>query len=426
MTDIVHIEDTLQIQEIVQQYFKIKGVEVLAAPTGREGLQLVLRSNPRLILLDHQLPDISGLEVSRWLRSNDITRQIPIIMLSVDDSVVVREEALQIGVNAFVPKPIDFALLDYEVEKLIGEFAKHPRPASPPDPIETPNIGQLYRQPPAVALPVLANTPREAWATVLEDTLVNGNPIERGLAVVALAAWQKEPDAPYNFLAGQRHFWHYVRHNLASIAAEDAGGLWGELAPVVRALIYPPDRIPEALALCMHSKRHEVRRWALRILLENQDSRVGELAVDALDDPKDGVRAMAALVLGHLQDSAYVPVLTRTLNDPSNGVREQAGAALASIGSEMAVMALGVVLLEGSSDAAEVAANALAQIGTDESAELLVEAAQERQESPVLRQLAHALGKLKHYPRCKILLLKLTRHEDESVRQTARSYTLLG
>jgi CheY-like chemotaxis protein len=422
MADIVHIEDTLQIQQIVQQYFQIQGIDVLAASTGREGLQLVLRVNPRLILLDQMLPDMSGLDVSRWLRDHEYTRDIPIIMLSVEDSVPVREEAFRIGVNAFVTKPIDFPLLDQEIKKLIGEMARRPLVAPP----ETLEIGQLFNRPPEVAVPALLGTPRHEWAQILENVLVLGRPPERGLAVVALAAWQKQPDAPFNFLAGQRYFWNHVRHNLASIAEADAGGQWSVLAPIARALIYDADRIPEALALCMKSKRQEVRRWALRILMENQDVSVVPLAAAALSDPKEDVRATAALVLGQLGDTSHVPVLTRTLNDPSNGVREQAGAALVAIGGDMAVIALAAALLEGNPEAAEVAANALAQIGTEDACAALVQAAGERREPSVLRQLAHALGKLKSQPKCKIALLKLTRHPDESVQRTAQSYLLLA
>lgn len=421
MVDIVHIEDTPDMQQIVRQYFHIQGVDVLTAPTGREGLQVVLQVNPRLILLDYMLPDMNGLDVLRWLRNNEYSRDIPIIMLSVEDSPAVREESFRIGASAFVTKPIDFPSLEYEIKRLIGELARRPPEATP----QVQDIGLLFNQPPEAALPALMNAPRAEWGAILENILVYGGQVDRGLAVVALAAWQKQPDAPYNFLAGQRHFWNYVRHNLASVAAGDAGGLWSELAPIARALIYDAERIPQALAVCMNSKRQEVRRWALRILMENQDSSVVPLAVTALSDPKDGVRATAALVLGQLGDTTHVPVLTRTLSDPSGGVREQAGAALVAIGSDMAVIALAAALLEGSSESAEVAANALAQIATDEACQALIQAAAERPEPPVLRQLAHALGKLKAHPKCKIALLKLTRHEDESVQRTAQSYVLL-
>lgn len=423
---IIHIEDSQEIRQIVQQYLEIQGIHVLSASFGYEGLQLIWSARPHLILLDQMLPDMSGLEIARRLRDHELTRYTPIIMLSVDDSTVVREEALHIGINAFIPKPIDFPLLEREITVLAGEFVRsEPGRAAPPPPPSHPDLGILFGRQPQEVFPLLAEIPRRKWAETLGNKLVEGDPTERGLAVIALAAWQKQPDAPFNSLKGQQHFWNYVRHQLASIRAAEAGESSNQLAPIARALIYPPDKIPGALERCMSSKRSEVRRWALRILMENDDPAVVPLAVDALRDPKDGVRAAAALVLAKSGDTTHVPVLTRLLNDESGGVREQAGAALVRIGGDMAVLALLAALSEGSAEAAEVAANALAQIASDEAVNALVQAAEERCEPAVLRQVAHALGKLKKNSRCRVALLKLTRHTDETIQRTAQSYILL-
>ena len=91
--------------------FKVKlaaaGYEPLLASDGTSGLRIAAAERPDLILLDLNLPDMSGIEVMERLRSDPVTRRIPVIMFSAGRDGDARIAALQAGADDFLTKPID-------------------------------------------------------------------------------------------------------------------------------------------------------------------------------------------------------------------------------------------------------------------------------------------------------------------------------
>jgi two-component system, OmpR family, alkaline phosphatase synthesis response regulator PhoP len=99
------IEDEPDIQEIVAYNLKREGFQVNSAFTGEDGLALIERKRPDLILLDLMLPGIDGLEVCRRLRARSETRDVPIIIVSAkgEESDVVL--GLGLGADDYISKP---------------------------------------------------------------------------------------------------------------------------------------------------------------------------------------------------------------------------------------------------------------------------------------------------------------------------------
>jgi len=91
--------------------FKVKltaaSYEPLLAADGASCLQIARDRQPDLILLDLDLPDMSGTEVLRRLRADPMTRRIPVVMFSAACDPVARMQALQAGADDFLTKPID-------------------------------------------------------------------------------------------------------------------------------------------------------------------------------------------------------------------------------------------------------------------------------------------------------------------------------
>jgi len=91
--------------------FKVKlaaaGYEPLLAADGAACLRIAAAERPDLILLDLMLPDMSGIEVLMRLRSDALTRRIPVIMFSAGTDKAARMAALQAGADDFLSKPID-------------------------------------------------------------------------------------------------------------------------------------------------------------------------------------------------------------------------------------------------------------------------------------------------------------------------------
>lgn len=77
----------------------------LQAGSGKEGLQLAIREQPDLILLDVNMPEMDGFEVCKRLREQPVTRNIPIIMLTTVTGVDSRVKGLEIGADDYIGKP---------------------------------------------------------------------------------------------------------------------------------------------------------------------------------------------------------------------------------------------------------------------------------------------------------------------------------
>jgi two-component system cell cycle response regulator len=93
--------------------------EVLQAANGLTGLEIARRELPDVILLDLDLPDISGIEVCRRLRADPATRTIPIVMVTALDDAVARCAALAAGADDFLSKPLDDQVLLARLRSLL-------------------------------------------------------------------------------------------------------------------------------------------------------------------------------------------------------------------------------------------------------------------------------------------------------------------
>ena len=102
---VVVIEDEPDIVEVISYNLKREGYQVASAMRGDEGLNLVRNQSPALVILDLMLPGMDGLSVCQQLKSDPITRDIPIIMVSAkgeESDVVI---GLGMGADDYLEKP---------------------------------------------------------------------------------------------------------------------------------------------------------------------------------------------------------------------------------------------------------------------------------------------------------------------------------
>jgi two-component system phosphate regulon response regulator PhoB len=93
--------------------------EILEAANGVEALALAREHKPDLIFLDWAMPGLSGLEVCKRLRADDLTRDLMIVMLTARAQEFDRAAALDVGVDAYITKPFSpLRLLDAVRDKL--------------------------------------------------------------------------------------------------------------------------------------------------------------------------------------------------------------------------------------------------------------------------------------------------------------------
>lgn len=102
---ILIVDDEPDLIELVTYNLSQAGYETAAAENGSTGIKLATELQPKLIILDLMLPEISGLEVCRRLRSEPSTRHIPIIMLTAKGAEADRVVGLELGADDYVTKP---------------------------------------------------------------------------------------------------------------------------------------------------------------------------------------------------------------------------------------------------------------------------------------------------------------------------------
>ncbi len=117
VTRILYIEDEPVNIQIVKRMFRGMNYLILEAEHAAQGLAIAQTEKPDLILMDIQLPDISGLDATRILKADTRTRHIPIIGLTAD--TFSRIDCLEAGCDAYLNKPISRGLLLRTIQQLL-------------------------------------------------------------------------------------------------------------------------------------------------------------------------------------------------------------------------------------------------------------------------------------------------------------------
>ena len=113
------IDDEESIVDLIRLGLKYEGFEVVDASNGEEGIAAAQRTNPVFIILDWMLPDMDGLEVTRLLRSNPTTKDIPILLLTAKDEVGSRVKGLNTGADDYLTKPFSFEELVARIRAIL-------------------------------------------------------------------------------------------------------------------------------------------------------------------------------------------------------------------------------------------------------------------------------------------------------------------
>jgi two-component system, OmpR family, phosphate regulon response regulator PhoB len=99
------VEDEPAQREVLAYNLEAEGFRVVKAENGEEGLIMVDEETPDIIVLDWMLPNVSGIEVCRRLKTRSETRAIPILMLSARSEEVDKVRGLETGADDYVVKP---------------------------------------------------------------------------------------------------------------------------------------------------------------------------------------------------------------------------------------------------------------------------------------------------------------------------------
>ncbi|PJF35113.1 MAG: hypothetical protein CUN49_12225 [Candidatus Thermofonsia Clade 1 bacterium] len=104
---ILYIEDDPGSQVLVERVLGDAGFHVVSASRGLEGLEAAAKHLPNLILMDINLPDMTGREITTRLRADERFRTVPIVALTAQSQAGEREKAIAAGLTGYLTKPID-------------------------------------------------------------------------------------------------------------------------------------------------------------------------------------------------------------------------------------------------------------------------------------------------------------------------------
>ena len=119
MSTVLIVEDNEKNMKLARDVLQAKGYRTLEAVTGEDGVKLAREQLPDLVLMDIQLPGISGIEAFRQIRGDAKTARIPVVAVTASVTPTDRSAVYAAGFDAFVSKPISLKEFLDTVKRLL-------------------------------------------------------------------------------------------------------------------------------------------------------------------------------------------------------------------------------------------------------------------------------------------------------------------
>lgn len=123
-TRILVIDDDAGMRESLKDLLSLEEYECDVADTGKKGLAMFQLHRPQLVVLDIQLPDVSGFQLCQLMKKDPSLRRVPVVMVSgCFTEAQDRVQGLELGADEFFPKPFDPVLFVTRVKNLLRSSA---------------------------------------------------------------------------------------------------------------------------------------------------------------------------------------------------------------------------------------------------------------------------------------------------------------
>lgn len=117
---VVVVEDEPDAAEMFAEMMRVSGFRVLKSSGSTTAIDLIRRERPSLVLLDVMMPDVSGLEVLRFMRREPGLKGIPVIVISAKSMPSDIRDGMEAGASLYLTKPVGFLELKRAVEQVTG------------------------------------------------------------------------------------------------------------------------------------------------------------------------------------------------------------------------------------------------------------------------------------------------------------------
>jgi len=115
------VEDNELNMKLFNDLLEANGYDIIQTRNGMEALELARKHKPDLILMDIQLPEVSGLEVTKWIKEDDALRAIPVIAVTAFAMKGDEERIRQGGCEAYISKPISVKKFIETIKYYLGD-----------------------------------------------------------------------------------------------------------------------------------------------------------------------------------------------------------------------------------------------------------------------------------------------------------------
>jgi len=123
MGNILIVDDCSTTRKIIASYLKGAGYNTITAANGVEAIEKLVTTKVDFIITDLNMPQMDGIELLKWIRSNTTFKDLPLVILTTEQDDLSRAKGMSIGASAFLTKPITKELLINEVRE-IAEASK--------------------------------------------------------------------------------------------------------------------------------------------------------------------------------------------------------------------------------------------------------------------------------------------------------------
>jgi CheY-like chemotaxis protein len=120
MPKVLLVEDNEMNRDMLSRRLVRRGYEVVFAVDGQQGIDMAASERPDIILMDLSLPVIDGWEATRRVKSQEATKNIPIIGLTAHAMSDDRDKAIDAGCDEYDTKPVELDRLIGKMERLLG------------------------------------------------------------------------------------------------------------------------------------------------------------------------------------------------------------------------------------------------------------------------------------------------------------------
>ena len=98
-------DDDLEMLETLSSMLEEEGFALIMAENGLEAVELARKELPALVMLDIHMPKMDGLTACKEIKSDDVTRSVPVVMLTVEGSINEIQQAITYGAKTYITKP---------------------------------------------------------------------------------------------------------------------------------------------------------------------------------------------------------------------------------------------------------------------------------------------------------------------------------